>query len=103
LRASLDTYNSTLSLLSYIEKSYDTDDAKIFLTKKSRHIYQEALSVSLNLHLLNPKGNYLEQAFLIAEKNKASVMLASLRERTLKSVPGIDENYCNKKEILNTI
>src|SRR5262249_3251522 len=68
LQAALSVYTSTLALLSYIEKSYDTDDAKMLLKKKSRHIYQEALNVCLQLHHLHPDSDYLEKAFLITEK-----------------------------------
>src|SRR5262249_52369971 len=74
LVSSFVTYQSALSLLEYIEKSYDTDDAKIFLKKKSRDAFQKALSVALALYGLHPEENYLEQAFLISEKNKASII-----------------------------
>ena len=97
LLASLNTYNSTLSLLSYIEKSYDTDDAKLLLKKKSRNVYQEALLVCLELYHLHPESNYLEQAFLINEKNKASVIVSSLKERTFTTVPGVEEKLLKKE------
>lgn len=97
LLASLATYNSTLTLLNYIEKSYNTDDAKIFLKKKSRVVYQQALSVCLELYHLYPERNYLEQAFLIGEKNKASIMVASLQERTFNSIPGIEEKFLQQE------
>ncbi|HTQ64099.1 MAG TPA: CHAT domain-containing tetratricopeptide repeat protein [Puia sp.] len=97
LLASLSTYNSTLSLLSYIEKSYDTDDAKMLLKKKSRSVYQKALSVCLALYRLHPQQNYLEQAFLISEKNRASIIIASLKERTIRNIPGIEEELLQKE------
>lgn len=97
LQASLDTYNSTLSLLSYIEKSYDTDDAKILLKKKSRPVYQEALSVCLELSQLHPGKNYLEQAFQINEKNKASIILATLNQRSFTNIAGVDERLLQKE------
>jgi CHAT domain-containing protein len=79
LKASYNTYFTTLNLLDYIEKSYDTDDAKLLLKKKSREVFQRSLIVCLELYHLNPKGNYLDQAFLISERNKGSVMAASLK------------------------
>jgi len=96
LLASLNAYNSTLSLLGYIEKSYDTDDAKLLLKKNSRQVNQEALLVCLELNHLHPESNYLEQAFLINEKNKASVMVASLKQRTT-TIPGVDEKLLQKE------
>jgi len=90
LTASLDAYKAAITLLSFIEKSYDTDDAKLFLKKKSQDVYGGALMVCLQLHQRNPKGGYLEQAFLISEKNKASVMAANLRQKNGAQVTGID-------------
>jgi CHAT domain-containing protein len=79
LLASYQAYTAALSLLRYIEKSYDTDDAKLFLKKKSAGAYDGALAVCLQLHRLHPDSAYLEQAFLISEKSKATVIFANLR------------------------
>jgi len=97
LQASLNTYESALSLLSYIERSYDTDDAKILLKKKSRPVYQEAISVCLELSQLYPEKNYLEQAFQINEKNKASIILATLNQRRFTNVDVEDEGLFQKE------
>jgi hypothetical protein len=47
--AACDAYRASLSILRYIEKSYDTDDAKLFLKKRNRAVCQGALSVCLEL------------------------------------------------------
>lgn len=80
LLASWKAYTAALSLLRYIEKSYDTDDAKLFLKKKSAGVYDGALAVCLQLHQLNPDSAWLEQAFLISEKSKATIVFANLQE-----------------------
>ncbi len=90
LAASYEAYKAALSLLRYIEKSYDTDAAKIFLKKNNGEVYQGALAVCLELHKLHPADHYLEQAFGISEKNKASIITANLKERTFKQMPGKD-------------
>jgi len=80
LLASWKAYTAALSLLRNIEKSYDTDDAKLFLKKKSSGVYDGALSVCLQLHQLHPDSAWLEQAFLISEKSKATIIFANLQE-----------------------
>lgn len=90
LAAAYEAYKTTLSILRYIEKSYDTDDAKLFLKKKNSEVYQGALSVCLELYRLHPGGNYLEQAFSISERNKASVIMANLEQRNFRKTPGIE-------------
>jgi CHAT domain-containing protein len=93
LTASLDAYKAALTLLGFIEKSYDTDDAKIFLKKKSQDVYSEALLVCLRLYQLHPNTAYLEEAFFISEKNKASVMAANLRQRNITQLTDIDQSF----------
>ncbi len=88
LELAYDAYRASLSILRYIEKSYDTDDAKLFLKKRNATVYQGALEDCLELHRRHPEKDYLEQAFLINERNKASVIAANLQERNLSALPG---------------
>lgn len=90
LEASFAAYQAALSLLRTIEKSYDTDDAKIFLKRKSGQAYDGALSVCLELSRRRPNGDYLQQAFAIIEKSKASIITANLEENTFAHAPGVD-------------
>jgi len=100
LEASYATYTAALSLLRYIERSYATDEAKLFLKKKSGLVYGEALWVCLELDRLHPSGDYLEQAFLIGERSKASVITANLEEKAFMGAPeakGLLEQVDNYK------
>jgi CHAT domain-containing protein len=97
LKAAYDTYQSTISLLEYIEKSYEMDDAKILLKQKSGDVYTHAMRVCLHLDQLFPDMKYLDAAFLISEKNKASIMSSQIRERNFLSSAGT-ESYLEKEE-----
>jgi tetratricopeptide (TPR) repeat protein len=97
LQAARDSYNSAIALLRYIEKSYDTDDAKLFLKNNSQQVYQRAFLVCLALHRLHPGGDYLEQAFTTGERSKASVMYAGLNEKAFQKIPGIDAGLIHKE------
>jgi CHAT domain-containing protein/Tfp pilus assembly protein PilF len=100
LQAAFDAYKSTLSLLMYIERSYEMDDAKILLKQKSAVVYQEAVQVALTLSKLFPEGHYLEEAFTISERNKASVMASNLREQNFHFVSsGEDELIRQERNI----
>lgn len=97
LRASYEAYKTTLALLRYIEKSYDTDDAKIFLKKHNSQVYQGALSVCLELKGLHPDSNYLEQAFLVSERNKASIITANLKEKYFNKIQGKEQKLLQQE------
>jgi LPXTG-motif cell wall-anchored protein len=90
LQSALATYTSAISLLRYIEKSYDTDDAKLFLKNNSQQVYQHAVTVCLQLQALHPGSDYAHQAFVIAERNKASVMYSGVTEKGFRKLSGID-------------
>jgi CHAT domain-containing protein/tetratricopeptide (TPR) repeat protein len=91
LEASFAAYTTALSLLRHIEKSYATDEAKLFLKKKSGPVHAGALAVSLQLYELSHDQGYLEQAFLISEKSKASVITANLEEKAFTGLAGAQQ------------
>ena len=97
LVGSYEAYQASLSLLRYIEKSYDTDDAKLFLKKRNSAAHKGALSVCLELYRLHPGDHYLEQAFMISEKNKASVITASLEERPPGKIPAMEQRLLQEQ------
>lgn len=90
LKAALATYTSAITLLRYIEKSYDTDDAKLFLKNNNQQVYQHAVAVCLQLQQNRPGMGYAQQAFVFAERNKASVMYSGVTEKGFLKLPGID-------------
>jgi CHAT domain-containing protein len=91
LQAALATYKSAIDLLRYIEKSHDTDEAKLFLKNNNQQVYQQAVQVCLQLHALHPDAGYAQKAFVMAERNKASVMYSGLEEKSFRKLPGIDK------------
>jgi LPXTG-motif cell wall-anchored protein len=93
LQAALNTYTSAIALLRYIEKSYDTDESKLFLKKNNQQAYENAVAVCMQLHDLHPGpdgSGYAQQAFAITERNKASVMYSGLKEKGFRKLRGID-------------
>jgi CHAT domain-containing protein len=82
-------YNSAILLFRHIEKTYTTDDARLFLKKNNRDLYQKAFAVGLRLDKLHPDSGYLEQAFAISELSKASILAANL-DISSGHTPGID-------------
>ncbi len=100
LLAAWQAYNSAIGLFRYIEKNYTTDDARLFLKKNNQDLYQNALITCLELDRLHPGGPYLEQAFIIAEKSKASLVTGNLNEMASRSIPGINPQLLQKERAL---
>ena len=92
-----EAYRAALAMLRYIEKSYDTDDAKLFLKKKSGQVGAAALSVCLELYRLHPGDHYLEEAFQISERNRASVISAGLKQGGFRNPQGVEDRSIQKE------
>jgi CHAT domain-containing protein len=90
LMAAARTYTSAIDLLRFIEKSYDTDEAKLFLKNNNQQVYQNAVAVNLQLHTLYPNKSFARRAFVMAERNKASVMYSGISEKGFRKLPGIN-------------
>jgi CHAT domain-containing protein/tetratricopeptide (TPR) repeat protein len=100
LQDALAAYKSAIGLFRYIEKTYTTDDAKLFLKKNNRDLYENAVIVCLELDRLHPGGPFLEQAFVLAEKSKASIVSASLDQMASARMPGVDPKLLEQQREL---
>ena len=89
LIASLNTAEAAINLLRYIERNYETDDARLFLKKNSHDLYRNALNICVALYDKTNDRTYLEKAFVLTEQNKASVLAININERNLKRQQGI--------------
>lgn len=98
LSASYEAYQAALSLFRFIERSYDTDDAKLFLKKNGERVHESALAVCLQLYHRHPDAGYLEQAFIISEKSKASIITANLEENAFTNRPGMGKDLLRKEK-----
>ena len=95
---SLAAFESAIGLVQYIGQSYDTDDARMFIKNNTQNAFQGAFSACLELAKLFPDKHYFEKAFLISEKNKASVLTGGVRENRLKKESGIDESLLKEEQ-----
>ena len=104
LKASLNAYQSAFRLAEFVEKTYDSDDARLFLGKIKYSIHSQPIDVSLQLYDLTKKRNYLEDAYLFDQQNKASILALTIQENALRSESGnTNELFRQETEIKTTI
>ena len=85
----LAAYSSALLLARYTERSYGSDEAKLFLKNKTGPACQQAVSLALQLNQETKEKRYLDSAFLFAENYKASVLQAGLQQLQLEGISGL--------------
>jgi CHAT domain-containing protein/Tfp pilus assembly protein PilF len=92
LEASLDAYKSAFILAEYVEETYNSDDARQFLGKIKYSVHSDPIDICLTLYDLTRKKDYLEDAWLFDQRNKASVLSLNVIENEWKnSLKGEDK------------
>lgn len=104
LRAALDAYQSAFTLAAYVEKTYDSDEARLFLGKIKYTVHSNPIDICLELYEMTGDQKYLEDAYLFDQRNKASVLAFNVQENELKEKaaltnPSIMKEFALKKSI----
>ena len=100
LTSTIRTYESTLKLAEYIEKSFDTEDAQLFIVRKVFPVYQQAVTFLIYAFEQTNNKAYLERAFGWAEKSKAATLYINLKDSQIKSYTGISDSLLTKERNL---
>jgi CHAT domain-containing protein/tetratricopeptide (TPR) repeat protein len=85
LKASLNAYQSAFALAGYVEKTYDSDEARLFLGKIKYTVHSKPIDVCIELFELTKKRSYLEDAYFIDQQNKASILVTNVQENELRN------------------
>ena len=88
LEYSLDAYRSAFSLADYVEKTYDSDEARMFLNKIKYTVHDKPIGISIDLFSITQDKQYLEQAYLFDQQNKASILSLNVRENEIRNTSG---------------
>ena len=102
LKASLAAYRSAFKLSDYVEKTYDSDEARLFLGKIKYTAHSKPIDVSLLLYDLTQNKEYLEEAYRFDQQNKASILALNVQENELKSNSVIHKDLFEKEASLKT-
>jgi len=100
LDAALDAYRSAFRLASYVERTYDSDEARLFLGKIKHNIHSKPIDISIQLYELTGKITYLEQAYNFDQLNKASILALNVQENELRKTNGQDSELLEKESLI---
>ena len=100
LQAALSAYQLGIELLNKIRLSFKAEGSKLLLNEKFTEAFNNGIHVALKLNKLTQQSHYLEIAFSLAEKAKASILLASLQDTQAKHFAGIPDTLLDKEKEL---
>ena len=96
----LATSQVAIDVAKQLQKTYDTDDAKLFFVQTVYPLYEEAIQTAFQLYEVTRREDYKLFAFEFAEISKATVLTEMLKELEIKSVAGIDEQLLQEEKNL---
>lgn len=91
LVAALATYKSAFALAKHVERFLDTDEARLFLKKNVEDAYAAAIQTAIDVYELTKNSAYLEDAFILSETNKASILELNRRQLQIEQIPEIPQ------------
>ncbi|HEV7620777.1 MAG TPA: tetratricopeptide repeat protein, partial [Flavisolibacter sp.] len=71
----LSCYQSSFDLIDYIKRVYESDEARLFLGKMKVLIHNKPINLAIDLYIKTKNKSFLEKAFVLDQKNKASVLV----------------------------
>ena len=100
---SIQAYGSALSLARHIEKTYFSDDARLFLKTRVNPATRNAVDVAIRLYEKTKEPKYIDVAFGFVENNKSTVLQTGLKNLELSSLPGLPANLVSEEKKLKTL
>ncbi len=103
LLLSLRAYGSALALAKHIEKTYFSDDARLFLKTKVNPTTRDAVNVAIRLFKKTKDSNYINTAFDFIENSKSTVLQTGLKNLELSYLPGLPANLVSEEKKYKTL
>jgi CHAT domain-containing protein/tetratricopeptide (TPR) repeat protein len=85
LDASLNVYTVAFKLADYVERTYESDEARLFLSKMKYNVHDKPIRISLQLYELTKNKKYIEEAYNFDQQNKASILSLNVQEQAVKN------------------
>jgi CHAT domain-containing protein len=102
LEAALDAYRAAFNLASYVERTYDSDEARLFLGKIKHNVHSKPINVSLQLYDITRKRTYLEDAYLFDQHNKASTLALNVQQQEFRLENGKPDPLLQRETAVKT-
>jgi CHAT domain-containing protein len=104
LTDALNSYETAYALADYVERTYDSDEARLFLNKLKHTVHSRPIDICLLLFELRDEKDYLEKAYYFDQRNKASVLAFHVQEMQFRSsLPQINSLVTRESSIRTAI
>ncbi|MCP1386508.1 CHAT domain-containing protein [Runella salmonicolor] len=98
--AAIDAYNTVFQLASYVQKTFDNEEARLYVVKKGYPFYEQAVQLMMKIYGRTKQPAHLQKAFAWAEQSKATVLQISLKENQIKTQSDIPDSLLRQERNL---
>lgn len=99
-KRALDTYWSAYRLMEYVARTYDSDEARLFLDKIAYGEHAKPIDIAYALYRSTGDPAYFEALYSFDQLNKASVL--SIRQQLIDVVSRADTSLVNRERVLRS-
>jgi tetratricopeptide (TPR) repeat protein len=91
----LNAYQSAFALLDYVERTYNSDEARLFLEKTKHLVHAKPIDLAYELYTKTGDRKFLEALYVFDQQNKASVL--AIKSQVTQQLSGKDANLLAKE------
>jgi len=100
LQYSIEAYDKAIEVLEYLRMGYQTEESRLELSQSETDIYPRAMNAAKQLYRKSGNPDHLEKGFNFSERNKAAVLLASMRNIEALEFGGVPKSLREEEENL---
>jgi CHAT domain-containing protein/tetratricopeptide (TPR) repeat protein len=92
MAAVFSSYQTSISIIDQLRNSYLSDRSKLYLSENERDTYEKCVESAYQCYELSSDPEYLNQAFMVAEKAKYATLLSVLQREETIALAGIPDS-----------
>lgn len=95
------TYSTAFKLTKFLLNSYDNEEARLHLASEIYPFFSTYVDLLLKGYYTLNDPKYLEEAFILSEKSKSSVLSINLNESVIKNSDIVPDSLILQEKLLN--
>jgi CHAT domain-containing protein len=96
----LKAYQSAFKLIDYVERTYNSDEARLFLERTKYVAHTKPIDIAYELYTKTKEKNFIESLYVFDQQNKASVL--SLNAQLKEQASSKDASVLTKERLIRT-
>ncbi len=96
----LETYAAAFHLIDYVERTYESDEARLFIERTKYLVHTKPIDIAYELYLKTKDKKFVESLYVFDQQNKASILALNGQMREQLSFK--DSSVITKERLIKT-